>query len=87
MIPCDKCGKPTVEKEITAGANAKNPGSKYSLRECTSGCKHPNGKWNYTFFPPKEVKANSQPSLEQKLDRILKLVELLAQEKHGYIPD
>jgi len=62
MIECDRCGGKTREKVITS----KRPetfGQKYILLECLNGCK--DGKYNYSFFPPKEQKqvvSNPQPT-------------------------
>lgn len=65
---CDKCQKPTSTiKEITAKATGK----KHILWICQSGCM--NGKYQYGFFPPKEVKAPSQSA--ETLNEILKVLQ------------
>ena len=54
MLNCDKCGTATDRtKQITSKKN----GETYLVYECTGGCM--NGKWTYTFFPPKKSGAQS----------------------------
>ena len=58
-MQCDKCGGSTKEKTIISTKPATK-GNEYTVLECLNGCR--NGKFAYTFFPPKERKdGKSQP--------------------------
>lgn len=66
---CDRCQGPTKPKQITS----KNNGKEYTILECTNGCK--NGKYNYSFFPPKEEKQISQkPASSNEAVQILRAI-------------
>lgn len=61
MLNCDKCGTETNKtKQITSKKN----GETYLVYECVGGCM--NGKWVYTFFPPKKSGApKSAPQVNE----------------------
>lgn len=76
---CDRCGTPTNKtKEIFS----KKTGKQYKVYECVAGCR--NGKWSYTFFPPKETqKVISDSGDSSGLAPILKAIDY----KLGFIVD
>jgi len=48
---CTKCDQPTDKvKFITS----KKDGRQYKLYECVQGCMSDNGRFAFSFFPPKE---------------------------------
>jgi hypothetical protein len=57
MIRCDKCGGATLAKKI----KSKKDGKEYEILECRNGCKSGNGRFAYSFFPPKP-KEEKQPA-------------------------
>ena len=57
MLACDKCG---VETGSTKQITSKKTGESYLVYVCVGGCK--NGKWDYTFFPPRKSGATSTSS-------------------------
>lgn len=68
MIPCDKCGADTKEKEITS----KKSGKKYTVLECQGGCM--NGKWKYSFFAKEGATQEKQETNPIAIEKIVKVV-------------
>lgn len=73
---CDRCGKHTTK---TKKIKSKKTGKEYEMFECVHGCT--DGKWAYSFFPPRENKqAQAQNGealtvLKDIRDLLKKLVE------------
>lgn len=90
---CDKCGTTTSKtKQIVSKKN----GQTYTVFVCIAGCK--SGKYEYSFFPPKEAPGKSQPerqpqaqggeavNLLRSIDTTLKNVLAILQTQARTVP-